>query len=147
MMKKLLLAGLATLSFAGCSKNDDAKPAAASLVGGTWTLTSQTIVVTPKGGGTSTTYTQRVVPNTVKLTYLANGNYHVYFDKSISATGTTTTTDGTYTYSGNTITYLINNNTSTARVDVLTSTNLTHVATSEDVAGTQVNVTTNTYTR
>jgi hypothetical protein len=145
-MKKLLLAGLTALALIGCSKSDDAKPAAPSLVGN-WTLTSQTIVVTPKGGGTATTYTQPVVPNTVKLTYRTDGTYQVVFDKSISATGTTTTTNGTYSYSGNTITYQIGANTSTGRVDVLTTTDLTHVATTENVAGTQVNVTTNTYTR
>ncbi|RZL09667.1 MAG: hypothetical protein EOO62_13855 [Hymenobacter sp.] len=145
-MKNLLLIGLTALAFAGCSKSEDAKPATPSLVG-TWTQTSQTIVVTPKNGGAATTYTQTVVPNTITMTYATDGTYTRVQDKSVSPTGTTTTSGGTYTYSGNTITYSAIGKTSTARVDVLTANNLTHMAATEDVAGTQVNVTTNTYTR
>jgi hypothetical protein len=145
-MKTYLLAGLAVLVVGSCSKKEDAKPAAPTLIG-TWTQTSQTIVVTPKSGGASTTYTQTIVPNTITLTYAADGTYTRVQDKSVSPTGTTTTSGGTYTYSGNTITYSAIGKTSTARVDVLTNTNLTHVATTEDTSGSYVNVTTNTYTR
>lgn len=118
----------------------------ASLVG-MWSLTAKATVVTPKKGGPAITYPQVVVPNTVKLTYLANGQYTVVFDKSISATGTTLTTTGTYSYVGNTITYSANGKTSTARVDTLTNTAFVHVATTQDAGGNYINVTTSTYGR
>lgn len=145
-MKKCLPLALFLFTLVSCSKSEDAKPVAPSLVG-VWSLTSQTIKVTPKSGGASTTYTQPVVPNTVKLTYRTDGTYTVVWDKSVSAANITTTANGTYSYSGNTITYVLNSKTSTAQVDVLTNTDLTHVETTENLAGTQVNVTTNTYTR
>jgi hypothetical protein len=146
-MKTTLLACLAALALVGCSKKeDDAKPATPSLIG-TWTLTSQTIVVTPKRSGTATTYPVTVVPNTITMTYATDGTYTRVQDKSVSPSGTVTISNGTYTYAGNTITYSAIGKTSTARVDVLTNNDLTHVATTEDAGGTQVNVTTNTYTR
>lgn len=118
----------------------------ASLIG-TWTLAAKKTVVKPKNGGVATTYSQPVLPNTVTLTYSANGQYSVVFDKSISSSGTTLTTTGTYSYTGNTITYLANGKTSTARVDTLTNTALVHVATTEDAGGQFVNITTSTYAR
>jgi hypothetical protein len=143
----MLLACLTTLALVGCSKNSEPAPVAAASLVGTWTLTSQTIVVTPKNTGVPTTYTQTVVPNTITMTYATDGTYTRVQDKSTSPSGATITSNGTYTYSNNTITYSAIGKTSTARVDVLTANNLTHVATTEDTGGTQVNVTTNTYTR
>jgi hypothetical protein len=126
----MLLACLTTLALVGCSKNSEPAPVAAASLVGTWTLTSQTIVVTP-----------------ITMTYATDGTYTRVQDKSTSPSGATITSNGTYTYSNNTITYSAIGKTSTARVDVLTANNLTHVATTEDTGGTQVNVTTNTYTR
>jgi hypothetical protein len=145
-MKKLLLA---SLLFSGlltsCSKKEEADPTP-SLVG-TWTLTEKVIVTTPKSSGASTTYPQRVVPNTATLTYTADGKYRTVFDKSGSSTGATEINDGNYAYSGNTITYSRpgSSTSSTGRVDKLTATTLVHSATTD--SGSYMSVTTNTYMR
>jgi hypothetical protein len=140
LLSLLLLAGFIS-RFGGAPRT-----ITASLVG-TWTLTAKRTVVTPNKGGPATTYPHVVLPNTVKLTYTANGQYTVVFDKRISATGATLTTAGTYSYAGDTITYAANGKTSLARVDTLTSNTLVHVATTQDVGGNYVNVTTSTYIR
>ena len=146
-MKKYLLFFLPALTLGSCSTSSPAPTPAASLVG-TWMLTSKTTVNTPKDGRPPTTYPQTVVPNTVKLTYSANGTYEVVFDKSISATGVTETNSGNYTYSNNTVTYSRPGfASSTAQVTVLTNADLTHVVTTEPLDRSYVSVTTNTYTR
>jgi hypothetical protein len=144
-MKKTLLFLLPALALGSCSKNSPTPTA--SLVG-TWMLTSKTTVNTPKDGRPATTYPQTVVPNTVKLTYTANGTYEAVFDKSISATGVTETNSGNYTYSNNTVTYSRAGFASTtAQVTVLTNTDLTHVVTTEPLDHSYVSVTTSTYSR
>ncbi|MGI4863067.1 MAG: lipocalin family protein [Janthinobacterium lividum] len=146
-MKHTLLFLFPVLALASCSKSSSDPAPAASLVG-TWALTSKTTVNTPKDGRAPTTYPQPVVPNTVKLTYSANGTYEAVFDKSVSATGVTEINSGNYTYSGNTVTYSRPGFTSsTAEVTVLTSAALTHVVTTEPLDHTYVSVTTSTYTR
>lgn len=132
-MKTVLLAGLLLTGLYSCSKNQhDPTPSAPSLTGGTWALTSQIVVTTPKNGGTSTTQNNLVVPNTVTLVYSTDGKFTVTTDKSISINNTTSIGTGTYTYSGTTLTSTINGQTSTARVDVLTSNTLTTVNLNED---------------
>jgi hypothetical protein len=111
-------------------------------------LTSKSTVNTPKDGRPATTYPQTVVPNTVKLTYSANGTYEAVFDKSISASGVTETNSGNYAYSNNIVTYSRPGFTSTtAQVTVLTSSDLTHIVTTEPQDHSYVSVTTSTYKR
>jgi hypothetical protein len=141
LFNSLLLSGL----IIGCSKKDD--PASSPSLVGTWTLTERVIVTTPKSGGASTTYPQRVVPKAATLTYTADGKYQTVFDKSVSGTGATEVNDGNYVYSGSTITYSRPGSTtsSTGRVDVLTASTLVHSATTD--SGSYMSVTTNTYSR
>lgn len=146
-MKKALLLLLPALALGSCSNGSTNPTPTASLVG-TWMLTSKTTVNTPKDGRPPTTYPQTVVPNTVKLTYSANGTYEAVFDKSISATGVTETNSGNYTYSSNTVTYSRPGfASSTAQVTVLTSSDLTHIVTTEPLDHSYVSVTTSTYAR
>jgi hypothetical protein len=146
-MKKTLLLLLPVLALGGCSTSNPAPAPTASLVG-TWMLTSKTTVNTPKDGRPATTYPQTVVPNTVKLTYSANGTYEAVFDKSVSSTGVTETNSGNYTYSNNIVTYSRSGFASTnAQVTVLTNSDLTHVVTTEPLDHSYVSVTTSTYTR
>ena len=96
-MKKLLLSALATLALAGCSKKEGAAPVP-QLQGGTWTFQSETVAITPKSGGSTTTTPSTAVAGSITIAFTDATNF--------TATVTGVNGTGTYTYSANTLTLI-----------------------------------------
>jgi len=85
------------LLLGGCSKLSDAPKPAASLIGGTWTMESSTEEITPIDGSPRFTYTRTDAAGSTTMVFSDHGEV-TYAGRGIS------TSVGTYTYSGNTLT-------------------------------------------
>lgn len=130
-MKKMLPLLLATLSLAGCSKSTDTgpitkTPTTQELLVGNWTWAAERIVTTPKNGGAATTFDKSVTPGSVTINYTADGR--------VTTTSNGSTTSGSYTLAGTTLTITQSGRTSVNTITELTSTRQVTVSSAEDTA-------------
>ena len=127
-MKKILPILLAALvGLASCSKTSTPDPSPSASIAGTWSLNTERTVTTNKSTGAVTTADKSLVPGATKVSYTTNGTYQVTYNGA--ATG-----NGTYTYSGSTLTLTGNGKTSATTVAELSATKLVTVENTEDTS-------------
>lgn len=145
-MKKLLLAALLLSGLGACKK--DRSPASLSPTGGTWSLTSSSVVYTSNGSSATTNKT--IIPNTITLAFSDNGTVKLMKDKSLTGGGSSYFTNGTYTLTNGMIStsYPAGNYNGTDYTEIsssFTDSSLTLVHTEQGINSSAV--TTDTYTR